>query len=144
DADKAVVGRIGYDPAKWLHLSASAMRTGDLDVQKDQFSELWFGGGFIRQLGAPATTTKFQVELLEGDAQFLWPRGHLKSAGGWLRFDDNDPTTDHRRHVHYYYLEGRERQVLWRGTLEPGFRSGRFSARRRRRLWPAFIWQPNR
>ena len=105
EADKAVVGKIGYDPAKWLHLSASAMRTGNLDVQKDQFSELWFGGGFIRQLGAAATTTKFHAELLEGDAQFLWPRGHLKSAGGWLRFDDNDPTTDHRRHVHYYYLE---------------------------------------
>src|SRR5256884_1896334 len=105
DADKAVVGKIGYDPAKWLHLSASAMRTGNLDVQKDQFTELWFGGGFIRQLGAPATTTKFQVELLEGDAQFLWPRGHFKSAGGWLRVDDNDSTTDHSRRVHYYYVE---------------------------------------
>ena len=29
----------------------------------------------------------------------------MKSAGGWLRFDDNDPTTDHRRNVHYYYVE---------------------------------------
>ncbi|PYK96168.1 MAG: hypothetical protein DME19_20610 [Verrucomicrobia bacterium] len=105
DADKAVVGRLAYEPARWLHLSASAMRTGHLDVQKDQFSELWFGNGFIRQIGAPATTTKFHAELLEGDAQLFWRRGHLKSAGGWLRFDDNDPTTDHRRNLHYYYVE---------------------------------------
>ena len=105
DADKAVAGRIGCDPARWLHLSASAMRTGKLDVQKDQFSELWFGNGFIRQIGAAATTTKFHADLLEGDAQLFWPRGNLKTAGGCLWFDDNDSTTDNRREAQYYYVE---------------------------------------
>src|SRR5437660_1192004 len=31
-ADKSVTVRLGGDPTKWLHVSASAMRTGDLDV----------------------------------------------------------------------------------------------------------------
>jgi len=48
DADKAVVARVGYDPTAWLHLSVSAMRTGDLTVVGDAFSEVWIGNGFFR------------------------------------------------------------------------------------------------
>jgi len=106
NADKAIVARIGYDPAKWLHLSLSGMRTGDLDVKKDGTSELWFANGYIRQLGSPTNTTKFHAEVAEGDVQVSWPRGHLKSAGGYLRFDDNDRTTDNGRNLYYYYVEG--------------------------------------
>ena len=46
------------------------MRTGNLDVDKDQFSELWFGNGFIRSLGSPATTTTFRGDLLQGDLRW--------------------------------------------------------------------------
>ena len=53
NGDKAVVGRLGYDPTRWLHLSVSAMRTGDLDVNDDFLSELWFGGGWFRSIGTP-------------------------------------------------------------------------------------------
>jgi len=35
NSDKSVAGRISYDPNRWLHLSVSAMRTGDLDVNGD-------------------------------------------------------------------------------------------------------------
>ncbi|HEX3729640.1 MAG TPA: hypothetical protein VHV47_07535, partial [Opitutaceae bacterium] len=46
--DKSVAARLGYDPAGWLHLSASAMRTGRLTSAGDALSALWFGNGFFR------------------------------------------------------------------------------------------------
>ncbi len=106
DADKAVVGRLGYDPAKWLHLSVSGMRTGNLNVADDKMSELWFGNGFVRALGPAATTTTFGAELVEGDAQWRWKRGHLATAGGYLHSHDNDRAAPHPREVYYYYVEG--------------------------------------
>src|SRR5207247_6258165 len=60
-ADKSVAGRISYDPVRWLHLSASGMRTGDLSAKNDQLSELWFGNGFLRAFGSSAT--RFHAEL---------------------------------------------------------------------------------
>ena len=107
DGDKAVAGRLSFDPEKWLHFSVSAMRTGDLDVDGDEFSELWFGNAFIRALGNPATTTTFHAELLEGDLQFNFPRGYLKGAGGYIHSNDNDTSgADNERDVYYYYAEG--------------------------------------
>ena len=88
-------------------LSVSGMRTGDLNVQRDQFSELWFANGFIRALGNPSTTTKFHAELFEGDVQFNLPRGYLKGAGGYIHSNDNDSSgADNGRDVYYYYIEG--------------------------------------
>lgn len=108
NSDKAVVARLGFDPTGWLHLSASAMRTGDLDAQNDFVSALWFGNGFIRALGSPVTTTKFHADLVEGDVAVRWPRGDVKAAGGYIRYDDNDAATDNRRDVYYYYVEAQQ------------------------------------
>ena len=105
-SDKSFVGRLGFDPVKRLHLSASAMRTGDVDVKGDKFSELWFGNGYIRALGSPATTTRFHATLFEGDVEVKLPAGHLKAAGGFINFDDNDSAANNQRDVYYYYLEG--------------------------------------
>jgi hypothetical protein len=44
--------------------------------------------------------------MAEGDAEILWRDGHLKAAGGAVRFDDNDSTADNHRHVYYYSVEG--------------------------------------
>jgi len=107
NADKAVVGRIGYDPTKWLRLSASGMRTGNLAVQGDGVSALWFGNADIGPLGSPSTTTTFHAELAEGDIQLRLPRGQIKAAGGYLHYDDNDTAADNHRDVYYYYVEGR-------------------------------------
>ena len=107
NGDKAVVGRLSFDPEKWLHLSASGMRTGDLDVNGDELSELWFANAFIRPLGNPATTSTFHAELVEGDVQFNFPRGYLRGAGGYIHFNDNDSSgADNERDVYYYYTEG--------------------------------------
>jgi len=102
--DKSIAARLAYDPVRWLHLSGSAMRTGALDVRGDKFSELWFGNYFIRSL-APATTTRFEANLLEGDVHARWSGGHVKGAGGYLKYDDDDATANNQREVYYYYVE---------------------------------------
>jgi hypothetical protein len=105
NADKSVVGRLSYDPTRWLHLSASAMRTGDLDAQNDYSSELWFGGGWFRSIGSPDTTV-FHANLLQGDVALQFSRGHLKAFGGIAQYDDNDPNGNNRRDIYYYSVEG--------------------------------------
>ncbi len=103
-ADKSVAGRIGYDPASWLHLSASGMRTGKLSVADDSISAAWFGGGFFTPLGTPATTL-FQANMAEADAQAKWQSGYVRLAGGYAGYDDNHPTGGDHRDIYYYYVE---------------------------------------
>ena len=102
--DKSVTARIGYDPASWLHLSASAMRTGSLDVSGDMVSALWFSDGWFRSIGGPGTT-RFHANLAEADAQFHFTWLRLNAAGGFIQYDDNDPAADNRRNIYYYYVE---------------------------------------
>lgn len=103
--DESVAGRLGFDPWNWLHLSVSGMRTGDLSVQGDQMSAMWFANGFFRSLGSPQTT-QFHANLVEGDIQFRLPRGHIKAFGGYINYNDNDPTANNERDVYYYAVEG--------------------------------------
>jgi hypothetical protein len=104
NGDKSVAGRISYDPNGWLHFSLSGMRTGDLNAQQDVISALWFGNGFFRSLGSPATTL-FHVELAEGDVSANWSGGFVRAFGGYARYSDNDPTADNARNVFYYSVE---------------------------------------
>jgi hypothetical protein len=104
EADKSVAGRIGYDPTHWLHLSVSAMRTGSLDVAQDGFSAMWFANGFLRSIGSSATTT-FHANLVEGDVVVALPHGHLKTFGGYLNYNDNNPAGGDQRDVYYYAVE---------------------------------------
>jgi hypothetical protein len=103
-SDKSVAARIGFDPMDQLHLSISGMRTGELDVQQDQLSAMWFGNGFFRSLGSPATT-RFQANLVEGDIQVRLARGQLRAFGGTIHYQDNDPAGRNRRDVYYYSFE---------------------------------------
>ncbi|PWU19149.1 MAG: hypothetical protein C5B50_07230 [Verrucomicrobia bacterium] len=105
DGDKSVAGRIGYDPNPWLHLSASGMRTGHLDVHNDHLSAMWFGNAFFRSLGS-AGTTKFEANLAEGDIEARLPHGVLRAFGGYIHYGDNDPAGQNRRDVYYYTVEG--------------------------------------
>jgi hypothetical protein len=104
NSDKAVTARISLDPCQSVHLSLSGMRTGGLDVKGDMLSEMWFGNGFIRSIGSPSTTV-FRGDVVEGDAQYRWSKGHIKAAGGYLHYQDNDHPNN-QRHVYYYYAEG--------------------------------------
>jgi hypothetical protein len=103
--DKSVAGRIGYDPANWLHLSASGMRTGSLSSSSDMISALWFANGWFRSIGGPGTT-RFHANLAELDADFRFPWLRLNTAGGYAQYDDNDPAADNYRNIYYYYVEG--------------------------------------
>ena len=103
--DKSVTGRIGYDPASWLHLSVSGMRTGDLSAQQDVVSAMWFGSGFFRSLGS-SNTTLYHANLVEGDAQVRLDWLQLKTAGGYINYGDNDPNGSNDRDVYYFYTEG--------------------------------------
>src|SRR6266404_315820 len=78
-ADKSVAGRLNYDPYRWLHLSASGMRTGNVDANKDYFSAMWFGNGYFAAIGASAN--EFHVDLVEGDVILRLPRGHVWASG---------------------------------------------------------------
>lgn len=105
DSDKSVTLRVGYDPANWLHLSASALRTGDLTVAGDSLSEMWIGGGFFRSIGNPATTQGFSARMFQVDARVTWDGGHLAGAVGTARYQDNDTAADNRRQLDHFAVE---------------------------------------
>jgi hypothetical protein len=106
DADKALAGRVGFAPAPWLRLSASAMRTGDLAVSGDSLSAIWFGNGFFRSIGGSATTQTFHANLYELDATGRWKTGWLTAAAGWVDYDDDDTAADNSRDMSYWSIEG--------------------------------------
>ena len=106
DGDKSVAGRIGFDPARWLHFSVSGMRTGDLNAQNDKLSALWFGNGFFRSLGGTNSTTTFHANLVEGDVTARWSDGHVTAFGGYARYGDNDTAAHNARGAFYYSVEG--------------------------------------
>ena len=104
DEDKAVAVRLGYDPAEWVHLGVSGMRTGNLNVKGDQLSELWVGNGFVRSLGS-TNTTRFRADLVQGDVKVRWRGGHLGLSGGYMRYTDDDPSAHNGRDVYFYSVE---------------------------------------
>jgi len=105
NADKAVTARVGWEAAHWLHVSASAMRTGELATVADNLSEVWFGNGFFRALGPAKSTGKFWASLFEGEATARWRSGHATAAFGRVQFDDSDTTADNARRMSFGYLE---------------------------------------
>jgi hypothetical protein len=105
NADKAVIGRLGWDPRPWLHLSGSAMRTGELATVADALSEVWFANGFFRAIGPVARTPTFQANLWEADARARWKTGSLGAAFGQAHYTDRDPVANNERRMTYGYLE---------------------------------------
>lgn len=105
DADKSVAGRVSFDPNNAWHFSVSAMRTGNIHATDDFFTAMWLGPGFISSLGGLATTT-FRSDLYEVDATWRGRRGHVALTGGYIGYDDDDPTADNSRDVYYYAAEG--------------------------------------
>ena len=134
NADKAVAARISGDPARWLHLSASAMRTGELATVADNLSEVWFGNGFFRALGPAKSTGVFWASLFEVDATARWTGGHVSAAAGAVRFDDSDTTADNARRMRYGHLE------LVQTLAGPLFGAARYSEIRAPGGYPLTGW----
>ena len=112
NSDKAIVARLGWNPRDWLHLSASAMRTGKLATfspvtqEGDGLSAIWFGNGFFRSVGPASRTDTFSVDLYELDAVARWKSGHASAALGEARYSDSDPLVNNSQRLRYGYLEG--------------------------------------
>ncbi len=106
---KALTARLGADPTKWLHLSASAMHTGELTVAGDGMSEIWIGNGFFKSIGGTTTTQRFEAKLAELDAIAHWDGGQLAAAIGRAHYDDNDAVADNSRRLDYFYVEAQQR-----------------------------------
>jgi uncharacterized coiled-coil protein SlyX len=103
--DKSVTIRLGFDPTKSLHLSASAHRTGKLDAVNDSLSEIWLANGFFRALGPAATTKTFSASLYELDAIWRWKEGHFQATGGGAHFDDDSTVADNSRNLSFHSFE---------------------------------------
>lgn len=105
NSDKAVTLRLAFEATPHLRLSASALRTGKLDVVNDGLSEVWFANAFFRPLGSAATTKTFSADLLELDAIGHWKGGHVKATAGWVNYDDDSTAADYARDLSYYSVE---------------------------------------
>lgn len=102
--DKSVAGRISFDPNQHWHFSVSGMTTGNVDVQDEYISAEWFGNGWFRSIGS-TNTTQFYANLVEGDLTGRWSSGYVKAFGGYVHYDDNDPSASNTRDVYYYSAE---------------------------------------
>jgi hypothetical protein len=136
NSDKAMVARVSWNPARWLHVSGSAMRTGRLATVADNLSELWFGNAFFRALGPAATTATFSANLFEADATAHWRGGHVTASLGQVRYDDSDTRTDNARRLRYGSLEAVQE------IAAPLYLAARFSSIRVSQGYPIAGWGP--
>ena len=125
NSDKSIAARMLYRPAANFHVSVSAMRTGDLDVDGDRFSEVWFGNGFLVPLGSLNATTVISGNIFQGDGHLSWKRGHLHVAGGQLQYRDDNIARNYSRNANYFYVEGV--QHLTASSESPWYAAARFS-----------------
>ena len=125
NSDKAVVGRLLVRPVPQFHLSVSAMRTGDLDVAQDHYSEVWFGNGFIVPIGSGITTTTIGANFLQADGHFSWAGGHVHLAGGRVHYYEDDSLGNDTRDLSHYQVE--VLQNLTRSKDRPWYAALRYS-----------------
>lgn len=107
DPDKSITARFGYQATDDLSLSVSWMRTGDLNAERNQKSEIWIGDVVFRSIGSPQTT-RFHAELAQVDFSYSWRGGQLLGSYGQADYGDNDPLGDNRRDFEFFHLEARQ------------------------------------
>jgi hypothetical protein len=97
NSSKQVTLKLSFDPSEWLHLSASALRTGTLGSDDSPaYASLWLGEAFPRAFGAGSSALSFDhgvaladgpdelrnVVVLGGDAIVNLPGARLWLSGG--------------------------------------------------------------
>ena len=136
NADKSVAARLGWSPARWLSVSGSAMRTGEMASVADNLSEVWFGNGFFRSIGPLGRTGTFWATLREIDATVRWQGGHVGAALGRVHYDDSDTLVDNTRNFRYGHVEAVQ-------TVSGGlYAAARHSGIRVPRGYPLAGWGP--
>ena len=120
DSDKQLTLKLFVEPWRWLHLSASALRTGELGNHTSNASgALWLGESWARAFGAGSSVANFQngvavpdgprklhdTWLVGGDAIFDFEdKARLWLAYGRYAIDSNGGTF-YDRTLHYWIGE---------------------------------------
>lgn len=129
NSSKQVTLKLSWDPSEWLHLSASALRTGTLGSEYSSADgSLWLGEMFPRAFGAGAAVPSFDhgveipngpneldnVVVLGGDAIVQLPGARLWLSAGNASFDSSGPSV-YDRDLLYWLAE----LVLQLRTVSP-------------------------
>ena len=109
NADKAIAGRVSWQPVRWLRVSGSAMRTGEIASIADNLTEVWFANGFFRAIGPVTRTGAFWANLKQVDAVATWKGGQASINLGRAHYDDSDPLVNNARNIRYGALELEQR-----------------------------------
>ena len=119
--DKQYTLKLMLDPLDWLHLSASGLYAGNVQIQPGSFASgesLWFGEFWLRQFGSYASAPSFVFGvpvpngpttlgdswLVGGDVIARWPAG----VDLWLSYsyyDSNQGSAFYDREFHAWLAE---------------------------------------
>ncbi len=129
NSSKQVTLKLSWDPSEWLHLSASALRTGTLgSADSPANASLWLGEAFPRAFGAGANVPSFDhgvvlpngpnelrnVVVLGGDAIVNLPGARLWLSGGNASIESHGSSV-YNRDLLYWLAE----LVLQLRTISP-------------------------
>jgi hypothetical protein len=81
-SDKAITAKLATSIGSGTRASISAMRTGDLDPEKDGTSEIWFANNFIVPLGEQTELKDFNGTFIQADLSHAWQSGNLAVSAG--------------------------------------------------------------
>jgi hypothetical protein len=113
---KQVTLKLTWDPSEWMHLSASALRTGSLGSNDSPaFAAVWLGESIPAAFGSNTGVPSFDhgqeiadgpnklrnVVVLGGDAIFQFPDARLWLAGGNASIDSHGPSMYDRNLIYW-------------------------------------------
>ena len=129
NSSKQVTLKLSFDPSEWLHLSASALRTGTLGSDETPaMAALWLGEAFPKSFGAGSSAPSFDhgvaivdgpnelrnITVLGGDAIVNLPGARLWLSGGNASIDSHGPSL-YNRDLVYWLAE----LVVQLGAISP-------------------------
>jgi hypothetical protein len=133
NSSKQVTLKLSWDPAEWLHLSASGLRTGTLGSSgSPAFGSVWLGEMLPTAFGVASSVPSFDhgvaipngpnklrnVVVLGGDAVLNFPDARLWISGGNASIDSHGPSV-YDRDVLYWLAELIVQLRLISPTLDP-------------------------
>ena len=116
NSSKQVTLKLIWDPSEWLHLSASALRTGSLGSDASPaYSAVWFGEAVPRAFGMGADEPSYDhgallangpnqlknIYVLGGDAVVNLPNARLWLSGGNAKIDSTGSSVYNRNLVYW-------------------------------------------
>jgi hypothetical protein len=142
DADKQLTLKLFFEPWHWLHLSASAARTGELgNSDQNASGAIWLGEMWARPVGAGTTLSTFQNGVAVADAPTRLDETWLLGGDAIVNFEDrarlwlaygryeiDSTSSDYDRTVHYWIAEAILRGTWISEVLRPFYAGARVQA----------------